>query len=250
VSDNEGKGQADAQMPFTSHLAELRSRLIKSCVAVALAFVVCFQFAEQIFFILIEPLRGVRVSGLTLIGTGVTEAFFTKMKVSFVAGIVITLPILLWQAWQFVAPGLYESEKRYTKGFVFVGSVFFFAGAGLCYQILLRPSLQFLLARYEAIQVQPAIQIGEYLSVMSRLVLAFGVMFELPVVIYFLRRVGIVDHRFLVRHMGYAVIIIAILSAVLTPPDLLAQLLLMLPFTILYCVSIGVAYFTPVRKAE
>lgn len=251
MTEQEGKGHAvDVQMPFTSHLGELRSRLVKSCLAIAIAFIACFQFAEEIFFVLVEPLRRVRVPGLVLIGTAVTEAFFTKMKVSFVAATIITLPILLWQGWQFVAPGLYEHEKRYTRSFVLFGSLFFLAGAGFCYQIVLQHGLAFLLRRYEVINVQPAIQIADYLSVASRLVLAFGVMFELPVVVYFLARVGLVDHRFLIRHCRYAVILMAVLAAVLTPPDLISQLLLMVPFAILYGISIGVAYFARPKESE
>jgi sec-independent protein translocase protein TatC len=247
VSAKEGSGHNDVQMPFTAHLQELRSRLTKSCLAVAVAFIGCFQFAEEIFSFLIEPLSRLRMPGLILIGTAVTEAFFTKMKVSFVAAVIVTLPILLWQAWQFVAPGLYEHEKRYTRSFVLFGSFFFAAGAGFCYQIVLQHGLHFLLQRYEALNVQPAIRIAEYLSVASRLVLAFGVMFELPVAIYFLARVGLVDHRFLIHHIGYAVILIAIVAAVLTPPDLISQLLLMVPFGLLYGISIGVAYFARMK---
>ncbi|MGH7828184.1 MAG: twin-arginine translocase subunit TatC [Candidatus Binatia bacterium] len=251
MSAGESTGQAtDVQMPFTSHLEELRSRLIKSCSALAVAFIACFQFADQIFSVLVEPLSRVEVAGLVLIGTAVTEAFFTKMKVSFAAAIVVTLPILLWQGWQFVAPGLYEHEKRYTRSFVLFGSFFFLAGAGLCYQIVLQHGLYFLLQRYEAINVQPTIRIAEYLSVASRLVLAFGIMFELPVVIYFLARVGLVDHRFLIHHSRYAVILIAVLAAVLTPPDLISQLLLMVPFAVLYGISIGIAYFARPKASE
>lgn len=244
MSAKQGTGHAtDVQMPFTSHLEELRSRLVKSCLAIAVGFIGSFQFAEEIFSLLVEPLSRVRVPGLILIGTAVTEAFFTKMKVSFVAAIIVTLPILLWQGWQFVAPGLYEHEKRYTRSFVLFGSFFFLAGAGFCYQIVLQHGLYFLLQKYATLNVQPAIRIAEYLSVASRLVLAFGVMFELPVATYFLARVGLIDHRFLIHHIRYAILVIAILAAVLTPPDLISQLLLMVPFAILYGVSIGVAYF-------
>jgi sec-independent protein translocase protein TatC len=188
------------------------------------------------------------VRGLTLIGTAVTEAFFTKMKVAFVAAIIVALPVLLWQGWQFVAPGLYEHEKRYTRSFVFFGSLFFLAGAVFCYDVVLQLGLGFLLRRYEAIGVQPLIHIGDYLSLISRLVLAFGVMFELPVLAYFLSRVGIIDHRFLIRHIRYAVIGIAVLAAILTPPDFISQALLMIPLSLLYAVGIVVAYFA--RKPE
>ena len=248
MNKSQGDGPAaDVQMPFTSHLAELRSRLVKCCVAIGIAFLSCFAIAEQIFHLLTAPLRRVPVSGLTIIGTGVTEAFFTKMKVAFAAAIIVALPVLLWHAWQFIAPGLYEHEKRYTRSFVFFGSLFFLAGTVFCYEVFLQFGLEFLLRRYEAIQVQPLIQMGEYFSLVSRLVLAFGVMFQLPVVAYFLSRVGLIDHRFLIRHIRYAVIGIAILAAVLTPPDLISQVLFMVPLALLYAVSIIVAFFARQR---
>ena len=234
-------------MPFTSHLAELRSRLIKSTLAIAVGFGVCYSIVDNIFAVLAAPVRNLHIRGLTLIGTTVTEAFFTKMKVSFVAAIIIASPIWLWQAWQFVAPGLYEHEKRYTRSFVFFGSFFFIGGAAFCYVIVVQLGLGFLLRRYEAINIQPLLQIGDYLSLVSRLVLAFGLMFELPVLAFFLARVGLIDHRFLMRHIRYAVIVIAILAAVLTPPDLISQLLLMAPLMLLYGVSIVAAYVARYR---
>lgn len=229
-------------MPFTSHLAELRSRLLKSVLAVAVAFFACFAFADDIFAVLTAPLRRLNIRGLQLIGTAVTEAFFTKMKVSFAAAVILSSPILLWQLWQFIAPGLYEHEKRYTRSFVSVGSVFFIAGAAFCYFIVIQRGLSFLLTRYEEIDIQPLLQIGDYLSLVSRLVLAFGTMFEMPVLAFFLARVGIIDHRLLIRHSRYALLAIALFAAVLTPPDLVAQIFMMVPLMLLYGLSIAVAY--------
>lgn len=229
-------------MPFTSHLAELRSRLLKSVLAVAVAFFACFAFADDIFAVLTAPLRRLNIRGLQLIGTAVTEAFFTKMKVSFAAAVILSSPILLWQLWQFIAPGLYEHEKRYTRSFVSVGSIFFIAGAAFCYFIVIQQGLRFLLTRYEVIDIQPLLQIGDYLSLVSRLVLAFGTMFEMPVLAFFLARVGIIDHRLLIRHSRYALLAIALFAAVLTPPDLVAQIFMMVPLMLLYGLSIAVAY--------
>jgi sec-independent protein translocase protein TatC len=243
VSHDPAKRQLDnVQMPFTSHLDELRSRLMRSALAVGIAFLFCFYFADQIFFALAEPIRRLRIPDLTLIGTAVTEAFFTKMKISFFAAIIVALPVLLWEGWQFVAPGLYEHEKRYTRSFVFFGSFFFLAGVAFCYGVVLQKGLAFLLKRYQVLQIQPAIQIGDYLSLVTRLVLAFGLMFQLPVLTFFLARVGLIDHRLLIHYFGYAVIGMAIVSAILTPPDVISQILLMIPLTLLYAVSIGVAY--------
>jgi sec-independent protein translocase protein TatC len=229
-------------MPFTSHLAELRSRLIKSTLAVGIAFSVCYSFVDEIFALLAAPLRRVQIRGLMLIGTAVTEAFFTKMKISFIAALLVASPVLLWQAWQFIAPGLYEHEKRYSRSFVLFGSFFFIGGAVFCYVIVIQQGLSFLLHRYEAINIQPMLQVGEYLSLVSRMVLAFGVMFELPVLTFFLARVGLIDHRFLLRQYRYAIIVIALLAAVLTPPDLVSQILFMVPLSLLYLISIAVAY--------
>ncbi len=222
-----GNGQSsDVQMPFTSHLAELRSRLIKSVLAIAVAFAGCYAVVDDIFAILVAPVRRLHIHGLELIGTTVTEAFFTKMKVSFIAAIIVTSPVWLWQAWQFVAPGLYEHEKRYTRSFALFGSFFFIGGVVFCYAVVIGGGLSFLL----------------HLSLVSRLVLAFGVMFELPVLAFFVARVGLIDHRFLLRHSGYAVVLLALLAAVLTPPDFISQLLLMAPLMLLYAISIAAAY--------
>jgi len=234
-------------MPFTSHLGELRSRLIKSVFAVAVAFLGCFYYVETIFAILAAPLRRLKIQGLTLIGTAVTEAFFTKMKIGLVAAVIVALPVLLWQGWQFVAPGLYEHEKRYTRSFVCAGSLFFCAGVVFCYVILIQQGLSFLLHRYEVIGVRPMLQVGEYLSTVSRMVLVTGAMFELPVVAYFTARIGLIDHRFLIRHSRYALIGMALLAAILTPPDLISQLMLMVPLLVLYLLSIVVAYLARFR---
>lgn len=235
-------------MPFTSHLEELRFRLIRCSIAVGVAFLGCFAFANDIFAILADPIRRLKIPGLILIGTAVTEAFFTKMKIAFFAAIIVALPVLLWQGWQFVAPGLYEHEKRYTRSFVSFGSFFFLAGVIFCYRIVLQQGLGFLLARYQALQVQPAIQIGDYLSLVTRLVLAFGAMFQLPVAAYFLARVGLIDHRLLIHYFGYAFLAMAVIAAILTPPDLISQVLLMAPLMLLYGVSIGVAYIARKRS--
>lgn len=234
-------------MPFTSHLAELRSRLLKCVLALAVAFVACYAVVDDIFVVLAAPLRRLQIHGLMLIGTAVTEAFFTKMKISFAAALILASPVLLWQLWQFIAPGLYEHEKRYTRSFVAFGSFFFIGGAAFCYLVVIQKGLGFLLARYEAIHIQPLLQVGDYLSLVTRLVLAFGTMFELPVLSFFLARVGIIDHKFLIRHSRYALIAIALFAAVLTPPDLISQVLLMVPLILLYAVSIAVAYLARFR---
>ena len=234
-------------MSLTSHLQELRSCLVNSCLAVAVGFAVCYAYVENLFFHLAAPLTRINSPGLTLIGMAVTEVFLTEMKVAFVAGVFLALPVILWQVWRFVAPGLYEHEKRYARNFVFFGTLFFLLGAYFCYEVIFQAGFGFLLRRYEAIEVRPAIRVGEYLSFASDLVLAFGIAFELPVVAYFLTRIGLIDHRFLIRQFRYAIIMILLLAAILTPPDIVSQILLTLPLTLLYAVSIGVAYFAKAK---
>ncbi len=229
-------------MSFTGHLGELRSCLIISFVVVAISFLISFGFVEAIFSFLTAPLRSVRTPGLTLIGTGVSEAFFTKLKVAFIASFFLSSPVLLWQAWRFVAPGLYEHEKRYARRFVFFGTLFFLLGAWFCYEVIFKVGYGFLLRRYQEIDVRPAIRIGEYLSFSSDLLLAFGVIFELPVLAFFLTRIGLIDHRFLIRQFRYAILLIFLVAAILTPPEILSQILLALPLTLLYGVSILVSY--------
>jgi len=229
-------------MSFLGHLDELRSRLIKCLLAVVIAFLVTFGFAEHIFAFLTAPLRALEAPGLSMIGTGIPEAFFVKIKVAFVASIFLSLPVLLWQIWQFIAPGLYAHEVRYARGFVFFGTLFFLAGAWFCYEVIFNVGYAFLIKTYESLEVEPNIRIGEYLSFSTKLLLAFGVVFELPVFAFFLARVGLVDHLFLIRQFRYALIVIFALAAILTPPDWVSQVLLALPLTALYAVSIGVAY--------
>jgi sec-independent protein translocase protein TatC len=222
--------------------------VVKSLLALTVGFSICYASVEKLFFYLTAPLMRIDSPGLTLIGTAVVEAFFTKLKVAFIAGLFIAMPVILRQIWRFVAPGLYEHEKRYARNFVFFGTLFFLFGAWFCYSVIFQMGFGVLLRRYEAIQVRPAIRVGEYLSFASELMLAFGVVFELPVVAYFLTRIGLIDHSFLIRHFRYAVVVIFIIAAILTPPDLVAQVLLTVPLMLLYGVSIGVAYMARKRS--
>jgi len=235
-------------MPFTTHLGELRSCLIISFLALIAAFLGCFSFAEKIFSFLSNPLLQVQDGGFTLIGTGVSEALFTKLKVSLIASILLSSPVILWQAWRFIAPGLYVHERRYTRGFVFFGTLLFSLGAWFCYEVVFQMGFSFFLTRYEALDVRPAIRTGEYLSFASKMLLAFGIAFELPVVAYFLARVGLIDHLFLIRHFRYTILLIFLLAAILTPPDVVSQVLLALPLTFLYGISIGVAYWASQKQ--
>jgi sec-independent protein translocase protein TatC len=234
----------DVKMPLTAHLAELRSRLIKSLIAVGVAFVLCYQFVETLMAWLIAPLKALDPAAkVQVIGTGLAEAFFTKLKVSFIAGIFLASPAIFYQIWRFVAPGLYEHERRYVKPFVFFATGFFVCGAYFCYRLVFPTAFGFFLEEYGSISIEPLLRISEYLSFASRMLLAFGVVFELPVFTFFLAHTGIVDHKMMMATWRYAVVGIFIVAAVLTPgPDVASQLLMATPLLVLYVASIGVAY--------
>ena len=237
-------------MPLTAHLEELPWRLVRALLAIGVAFAGCYAVAERTFTFLIRPLTQLRPDVTLLIGTGVTEAFFTKLKVSFIAALFVASPAIFYQAWRFVAPGLYDSEKRLAVPFAVAASVFFFLGAAFCYVFVFPVGFEFFLEQYASINVAPQLRISEYLSFASRMLLAFGVTFELPVVTFFLARIGMVTHRTLIHGARYAIVVIFIVAAVLTPgPDIASQLLMAAPLLLLYGLSIGVAYVVA-RPAE
>ncbi len=241
----------DATMPLTAHLEELRWRIVKSLVAVTIGFGICYFFSDRIFEILTRPLTGVGDTHLQLIGTGVTEAFFTRLKVSLIAAVFVASPAIFWQVWGFVEPGLVDRERRTAIPFVAAATVFFVSGATFCYYLVFPVGYAFFLEEYANIGVAPQIRISEYLSFAARMLLAFGITFEMPVMTFFLARLGFVTYRMLVGGARYAIVIIFIVAAVLTPgPDVASQMLMAGPLLLLYVLSIGVAYVFGRRKAE
>ncbi len=246
---------ADLELPLTGHLEELRARLVRALLALIVAFAICYPQAERLFHFLTAPLMAAAANseaGAQLIGTGVAEAFFTRLKVSFIAALFFSLPVILYQIWLFVLPGLRAREARYGLGFVIVGTFFFMLGASFCYAVVFDFGFPFFLAEYERIGIAPTIRIAEYLSFTSRMLLAFGITFELPVATFFLARVGAVTHHLMIASARYAVLVTFILAAVLTPPDVVSQVLMAGPLMLLYAISIGVAYVfaTPRRSAS
>jgi sec-independent protein translocase protein TatC len=241
---------ADVEMPLTEHLEELRRRLFRILLAVGIGFGIAYGFADRLFAFLILPLEQAAPDSVALIGTGVAEAFFTKLKVAFIAGIFVASPAIFYQLWAFVAPGLHDHEKYWVIPFVLFGSFFFIAGAAFCYSFVFQVGFRFFLEQYETISIEPTLRISEYLSFSSRLLLAFGVTFELPVLAFFFARVGLIDHNTLLRPWRYALIGIFVLAAILTPADIASQLLLAAPLSVLYVLSIGVAYVFARRAAD
>jgi sec-independent protein translocase protein TatC len=230
-------------MTFTEHLEEFRRCLLKSLVAIALSSGVCYFFSESIFRFIVAPLQHSLPSGQNLIGTGVTEAFFTEIKVALAAGVFFSCPAIFYQIWRFLSPGLSGKEKRPVLPFVLSATVFFLGGALFCYFIVLPIAFVYFIEQYGTIGVTPAIRIGEYFTFFFRMVLAFGVTFELPVFTFFLVRLGIWNYRLMLSSFRYALVAIFIIAAILTPtPDIINQSLLAGPMLLLYVVSIGVAY--------
>lgn len=235
--------EADVRMPLTAHLEELRTRLIRALIAVAIGFAISYGVSERLVAWLLRPLTALRPEEALVIGTGVTDAFFTKLKVSFIAGIFVASPAIFYQAWQFIAPGLYEREKRVALPFSIAASFFFVSGAAFCYYLVFPVAFHFFLEEFTSVGIAAQIRVSEYLTFTSRMLLAFGATFELPVVTFFLARVGLVTHRTMIGWLRYAIVAIFVVAAVLTPgPDVASQLLMATPLLVLYGLSIGIAY--------
>jgi sec-independent protein translocase protein TatC len=233
----------DVRMPLTAHLEELRTRIIRAIVATAVGGGLAWFAIERIVTFLLAPLAALRPGESLIIGTGVTEAFFTKLKVAVIAGIFLASPIIFYQLWRFIAPGLYEREKRVAMPFSIAASAFFVSGAAFCYWLVFPVAFSFFLDEFASIGVTAQIRVSEYLSFASRMLLAFGVTFELPVLTFFLARIGLVTHHTLITWWRYAIIVIFIVAAVLTPgPDVASQMMMACPLLVLYALSIGVAY--------
>jgi len=225
------------KIPFTDHLEELRERIIKSFIAVAIGFVVCYGFKEKLFEIITHPLMSVMEKGDQLIFTGLPEAFFTYLKVAFLAGLILAGPVIIYQFWMFVAPGLYKNERRIMVPIVVLSTFFFIGGALFGYFIVFPWGFKFFLSfASESLKALPSMK--EYLSFATKLLLAFGLVFELPIVITFLARLGLVTVPFLRANRKYAVLLFFVGAAMITPPDVVTQIMMAFPLMLLYEISI------------
>jgi len=225
------------KMPLTSHLEELRNRLIVSFIAVGAGFVISYGFKETIFDILMRPLLSVMSESDKMIFTNLPEAFFTYLKVSFLSGLMVSSPVILYQIWMFIAPGLYKDERRLILPFVFLSTLFFVGGALFGYFVVFPYGFQFFLSfSSENIQALPSMK--EYLSFSSKLLFAFGLVFELPLFITLMARMGLVTPYFLKQNRKYAIILFFAGAAIITPPDVVTQILMAFPLMFLYELSI------------
>jgi sec-independent protein translocase protein TatC len=239
----------ELRMPIMEHLRELRVRLIRTVIAVTAGFIVAYFFSDQLFAALTLPIREVSHHKLLLIGTGVGEAFFTKIKVSLIAGLFVASPAVFYEVWKFISPGLYQTERRMAFPFIFFATIFFVAGGYFCWAVVFKVGYTFFLEQYASIGVTPTIRISEYLAFSAKLMLAFAITFEMPIFAFFLTRLGMIDYKMMVKQFRYAILIIFVISAALTPPDMVSQFLLAIPLLFLYGLSIAVSYFFR-NKAE
>ena len=227
----------DEKLPFTSHLEELRKRLITAFIAVGVGFVVSFGFKERLFGILVQPLINVMKEGENLIYTGLPEAFFTYLKVSLLSGLIVASPVLLYQFWMFVAPGLYRNERRMMVPIVILSSFFFIGGALFGYFVVFPWGFKFFLG-FATDTIRPLPSMKEYFGFSAKLLLAFGLVFELPLVLTFMAKLGIVSVDFLKKNRKYALLLFFAGAAILTPPDVITQILMAMPLMVLYEISI------------
>jgi len=237
------------KIPFTAHLEELRKRLIVCFIAVGIGFVLSYGFKEKLFQILTRPLISVMQTGDKLIFTGLPEAFFTYLKVALLSGIILSTPVIFYQFWVFVAPGLYEKEKRHMIPIVFLSTFFFVGGSFFGYFIVFPYGFKFFLGFASEI-IRPLPSMREYLSFASKLLLAFGLVFELPLVITFLAKLGMVSVSFLKKNRKYALLLFFVGAAILTPPDVVTQVMMALPLILLYEISIIGARIFGKKKSE
>lgn len=230
----------DARMTFTAHLEELRSRLVKCLIAIGIGFVGSYFFKEQFFQVLSRPLVKAMGDKGTMIFTGIPEPFFVYLKVALVGGIFFTAPIIIYEIWAFVAPGLYVQEKRYVVPFVFFSSLLFLLGTLFAYYVVCPFGFRFLLG-FAAHNIQPMLAIKEYFSFSTKLLLAFGFVFQLPLFIVFLSKAGIVTPETLSRQRKYVILLIFAVAAFLTPPDVATQFMMAGPLLALFEIGIIMA---------
>ncbi len=248
----------DQESGFVSHLTELRKRLIHSFIFLFVFFICCYFFSEQIYGFLVEPFaKAVKDDGAErrLIFTALQETFLTYLKVSFFTAFFVTCPFILMQIWKFIAPGLYKHEKLAILPYLVLTPILFFLGGMLVYYLIMPLAIKFFLS-FEStglttnLPIQLEAKVNEYLSLVMKLIFAFGISFQLPVVLSLLARVGIVDSDFLKKRRKYVIVIIFAAAALLTPPDPITQIGLAIPLLILYELSIFSVKFIENKNLE
>ncbi len=235
-------------MSFLEHLDELRKRLIYSVISVAAGCAIAFVFISQIFDFIMAPMQHMLPEGNKLIYTAGAEPFMLYLKIGFIAGIFISSPLVLWQVWQFIAPGLYTHEKKFAIPFVFLSTVFFVLGGLFAHYIAFPWTWKFFISFSTAYMVFLP-KIDEAFSLYTKMLLGFGVIFEMPTLVFFLARMGVVTAGFLLRYFKYAVLIIFIVAAVISPgTDMMSQVIMAVPMLALYLISVVIAAIVGKRR--
>ncbi len=244
----ENDAPEEEKMSLTSHLEELKVRLIRILIAIGIGFGVCYLFKDWSFRVITKPLVDAMPAHSTMIFTGLPEAFFIHMKIAFFASLFLTAPYTLFEIWRFVSPGLYREEKRMVIPFVFFSTILFGGGVLFGYFVALPPAFSFFVS-FSTDFLKPMISFREYLSLTLKFLLAFGLCFEMPVFMFFLAKMGVVNAKFLSKQRRYAILIIFIAAAILTPsPDAISQVIMAIPLMLLYEVSIVVVKFAKRKK--
>jgi sec-independent protein translocase protein TatC len=238
---------SDEKQPFLAHLEELRKRLIACAIAVGVGFVISYFFSERLFQLLIIPLRNAMPEGDQLIFTNLPEMFLTYLKVAFIAGVLVAAPIIFYELWMFVAPGLYQNEKRYAIPFIVSSTILFIGGSLFGYFVVFPFGFKFFLGfSNEFVKALPSVK--QYFSFSIKLLFAFGIIFELPVLVFFLTKMGLLTPEFLKRNRKYAILLTFVIAAILTPPDVITQFMMAAPLLILYEIGIFVARLARTKK--
>jgi sec-independent protein translocase protein TatC len=241
----------EEKMSFLDHLGELRKRLLWSFLAILVFFIPAYAFSNEIFDFLMKPLIENLPEGSSLIFTRPAEGFTTYLKVSFFASVLLAVPFILYQAWKFVAPALYKKEKQIIIPFIFFGSLFFLLGAAFCYYVASPPAFKFLLNEYSSEYVKAFPTISEALSFFMALIFGFGLVFEFPLIIFILARIGVVTSKWLREKRKYAIILSALIAAILTPTtDAVSMMLMFVPIVVFYELGILVAWMFGKKKKE
>lgn len=239
----------ELKKPFLGHLEELRERLIKCVVAVAVGFFGAYVFSEKLFIILVKPLKDILGAEEKLIFTNLSEMFIIYLKLSVLAGILFAAPVIFYQLWQFVAPGLYEHEKKYVIPFVLFSTILFVGGSLFGYFLVFPFGFKFFLGfANEYVKALPSVK--EYFSLSIKLLFAFGLVFELPVFMFFMAKIGFITPEILRKNRRISILIIFIVSAILTPPDAFTQIMMAGPLMALYELSIYITRFATKPKKE
>jgi len=238
----------DEKLPLTSHLEELRKRLIRILIVVGAGFFACYFFREYLFAIITEPLVAALPKNSHMVFTGLPEAFFIYLKIALFASLFLTSPYTFYQIWRFIAPGLYPDERKHVIPFVLSSTLLFVSGILFGYFLALPPAFEFFVA-FSSDFLKPMISFREYLSFSLKMLLAFGISFELPVFIFFMARLGIVNAKMLKKNRRYAILIIFIAAALLTPsPDAFSQILMAIPLMFLYEISIFLSKYAEKKR--